>query len=455
MYETIYRNFLSPLYENCLKKRNYLAYRKFLNDSQWWTKEKLLQFQKEELDRLLQHVYSEVPYWKKRFEKLQMTPEDIKSYDDFIKLPLITKEDIRNNRKNMVAASFEGKTWTKATGGSTGTPLAFEYTSDSYDWRMAASKRGYSWAGCEDGIKQAYIWGIAIGKRPFIHRIKEEMHHCILRQKYFNCFDFDEAKMVKVLESLNGYKPEIIIGYTNPLYNFTKFIKQSGKLKFKPKTIISAAEKLHDFQRKEIEGVFECKVFNTYGSREFMLIAADCSLHQGLHISTENLIVEILKEDGTLAEEGEMGEIVITDLHNYGMPFIRYKIGDMGVISKKVCPCGRGLPVLEDIVGRSLDMIRTIDGRYIPGEFFPHLMKEFTEIKQFQIVQDDLKTLRINIIKEKDISNEKLNFMKNEICKVVGKKITVNIDFVENIPLTKTGKFRVTMSKILPDRQDI
>jgi phenylacetate-CoA ligase len=448
MYSKIYKNIFEPFYEKGVKKRKMLNYRHFLKDSQWWPKERLLEFQWQELQKLLRHSYEQVPYWQDIFKKLGITSKDIRDYSDFQKFPITSKEDIKSNKTQMIARNYLGKTWTKSTGGSTGVPLELDYTPDSYDWRMAVSKRGYSWAGCEDGIRQAYIWGVAIGKISFLKRIKENIHHRILRQRYFNCFEFDENKMKKAVKKLNNYKPEIIVGYTNPLYDFTKFIKQNGALKFKPNAIISAAEKLHEFQRKEIGEVFNCEVFNTYGSREFMLIASECEKHKGLHMNVENLFVEIIKEDGSPAQAGEMGDMVITDLHNYGMPFIRYKIGDLGIASSKQCSCGRGLPILEEVIGRSLDMIRTPDGRCVPGEFFPHLMKEFKWVKQFQVIQEDINNLIIKIVTTGDLKENEFKIMQNESYKVMGKNTGIDFRFVDHIPLTKTGKLRVTVSNI-------
>ena len=449
MYSKLYKNILSPLYEKGIKKRRMLDYKNFLEDSQWWPmKEKLLEFQRHELQKLLRHSYEQVPYWQEAFKKLGITSGDIKSYSDFQKLPIITKENIRNNKKRMIAENYLGKTWTKGTGGSTGVPLELDYTPDSYDWRVATSKRGYSWAGCEDGIKQLYIWGAAIGKESWLKRVKKNIHHKVLRHKYVNCFKFSEEEMNKTLKIIQRFKPKVIIGYTNPLYNFAKFINDKGIVDIKVESAISAAEKLYDFQRTEIEKAFNCKVFNTYGSREFMLIASECEEHKGLHLNMENLFVEIIKEDGTVAKLGEMGNIVVTDLHNYGMPFIRYKIGDLGVATDRICACGRGLPLIDKIEGRALDCIKTLDGRIIPGEFFPHLMKEFNEIKQFQVIQERLDTFVIKIVRSRQLEQSRLKFLQDEIRKVTGSQITFDIQFLDQIPLTKTGKLRVTISNI-------
>ena len=448
MYQKIYKNILNPFYESVIKRRNMLKYRKFLEDSQWWPYEKLKAFQWEELTKLLKHAYENVPYWRGQFDRLGLKPSDIKTYEDFCRIPVIDKKNIRENYEDMRAINYNGKTWKKSTGGSTGEPLHFEYTPESYDWRVAASKRGYSWAGCEDGVKQAYVWGGVIGNVPLLKKLKESLHHLFLRQKYFNCFEFSEKEMARAIVSLDRYKPEIIVGYTNPLYSFARYIKSNATIGFKPKAVISAAEALHDFQRKEISSVFGCNVFNTYGSREFMLIASECEKHNRLHVNMENLLVEVLEEDGKPIKPGETGEVVITDLHNYGMPFIRYKIGDMGVASDRVCSCGRGLSMVEDIIGRSLDMIKISNGKNIPGEFFPHLMKDFHEVKQFQVTQDKIDHLLIKIVKTAALDESRLALMKDEILKVVGREMSVSIVFVDEIPLTATGKRRVTISEL-------
>ena len=180
-----------------------------------------------------------------------------------------------------------------------------------------------------------------------------------------------------------------------------------------------------------------------------MLIASECEKHDGLHINAENLIVEIVKEDGTYAKEGETGRIIVTDLHNYGMPFIRYEIGDIAVFTGRKCSCGRGLPVIEDVVGRSLDMIKTPEGKIVPGEFFPHLMKEFKEIIKFQVVQKTLEDLQIKMVTTTELSDGSRRRLDREVRRVLGNKINVSYERVDDIPLTSTGKYRVTISRIL------
>ena len=447
-YAFFYQRVLSPLHEGVLKRRKTLAYRTLLEASQWWPPERLRAFQRDELRTLLAHAARSVPFWQARFKACGMTDRDIEQDESLWKLPVITKQEIRAHAEEMVSTQFSGKTWSKATGGSTGIPLQFEYTPESYAWRMATTKRGYGWAGCDDGLKQAYLWGGAVGRVPLWKRLKEQLHHHLERKRYFNCFDFDEERMTQYLRMLNRYQPEVIVGYTNPLYHFAEFVSRVGGIHFSPKAVITGAEALHAFQRDLMRRVFGCPVFNTYGSREFMLIASECEAHRGLHVSAENLLVEILRDDGSPAKPGEMGRVVVTDLHNYGMPFIRYELGDLGVVSDAPCPCGRGLPLLAEVVGRSLDMIKAPDGRLVPGEFFPHLLKEFRGVRQFQVVQDRVDRLTVRLVTDGSFEEGQLETIRREVHKTVGGSLQVEFAFVDQIPLTATGKFRVTVSEL-------
>ncbi|MCB9746953.1 MAG: phenylacetate--CoA ligase family protein [Candidatus Omnitrophica bacterium] len=449
MYKLFYQKLLNPFFENILKKRQMLKYKAFLEESQWWPREKLLEYQWNELTKLLHHCHYNVPYWKEKFDQLNISWTDIKSYEDFLKLPITTKDDIRKHKERMLARNYIGKTWSKHTGGSTGEPMELDYTPESYDWRVAISKRGYAWTGCEDGMKQFYLWGVPLKKQSAIKRLKENIYYRIHRQRYFNCYEFDHKAKQRCLKTLNAYKPEIIVGYTNPLYALAKFISEEGRLNYQPKAVISAAEKLHPIQREKIKSVFNCDVFDTYGCREFMLIAAEDKEHDGMYLSMENLYVEIIKDNGQPAQPGEKGHLIITDLHNYGMPFIRYRIGDMALAMEQTpAKSGRGLLKIADVVGRSLDMITTKEGKEIPGEFFIRVMRDKRGIDKFRVIQEKEEELIVEMIKNSYFDNKQFHEIKETIGRMVGPSMQVDYQFVNQLPLTQTGKFRVTVSKI-------
>jgi phenylacetate-CoA ligase len=220
------------------------------------------------------------------------------------------------------------------------------------------------------------------------------------------------------------------------------------KLKpYSPRSIVVGGEKLHGFQRQVIEEVFQSPIFETYGCREFMLIGAECDRHEGLHLTAENLLVEVLDDDGRPTPAGEEGNVVITDLYNYGMPFIRYANGDRAIAGWGTCSCGRGLPLLKKVTGRSLDILTTPDGHRVPGEFFPHLLKDFPAIERFQVVQEEPELIRLKIVANGNWCAADEADVKREVEKVVGNTVRFLIERVDEIPLTRSGKLQVVVNR--------
>ena len=447
MNANFFQNVIYPFYETHLRQRKTLVYYRELERSQWLSPKELEHNQQEALGKLLRHAYTHVPYYRDMFHALGILPEDIRTPEDFRRLPHLTKDIIRENFDRLVAVNFKDKLIAKATGGSTGVPLNFAHDHDSYQWRMAAARRGYTWAGCQDGQSTIYIWGAPITVQSKFRRIKESLHQRMLGRKVFNSFHFDAAAMNACFKYINRARPQGMVGYTSAVYHLAEFIKKSGRACVKIPAIITAAEKVFPHQRVLIEEVFGGKVFNSYGSREFMLIGMECEKHEGLHLNIENLVVEILK-DGEPVGPGETGEVVVTDLHNYGFPFIRYSLGDLAIAGTRACGCGRGLPLIKDVEGRLLDVIRTQKGTIVPGEFFPHLMKEFNEVHQFQVIQKELNSLELKMVCREPLDSERTRFLNGALIKVFGDELRIDIQYVDFIPLTASGKFRVTISEV-------
>jgi len=449
LYGTCYRAVLWPVYEAVRRRKTWNHWRA-AEQRQWWSAEQIAEFQFAELRRLVDHAYQHSAWYRKRWQTLGMTPDQIQKLDDFRRLPLVSKEDIRQHAEEMLADNFAALAYEHRTGGSTGVPLRFFLHRSSYEWRLAVSMRGYRWAGCEDGERQFYVWGQPIGAPPLLQRLKVSFHNAVLRRRVVSSFQFGEAQIQECLRQLNAFRPRVVVGYTSALCLLAKHILETNAPVVALQGIITAAESVSRVQRDLIEQAFHAPVFASYGSREFMLIGMECEKHHGLHLSADNLLVEVLRPDGAPVANGELGEIVVTDLHNYALPFLRYRIGDLGVMSNRACACGRGLPLLDRVEGRILDVIRTPDGRIVPGEFFPHLLKEFDAIHQFQVVQKQLDCLILKLVLRPGEHKEQLRRLDQELRRVLGSHIMVQIETVANIPLTPSGKFRVTVSELSP-----
>lgn len=438
LYSEILQEWLLPLYYGACG-RHYARYRRLLEEAQWWPRDKVLSYQWDELSRLLDHVFANVPYYQQKYRVAGAQRGDIRSLADFAQLPVLTREEIRESREQLRAVNV-AHVLPHATGGSSGVPTRFYFTLDSYDWRMAASQRAYSWSGCRLGQLTLYLWGAPVGHVPSLKKLKARAYHTLQRHEMINTFSQSPALWQRVYEWHCRRRPVLIVGYVASLEAYAGYLSQQGLTAPAPRAVITAAEPLTVDARRQIKDALKAPVFNTYGSREFMSIAAECDSHEGLHINTENLLVET-----TLPPCEGASDILITDLHNYGMPFVRYSIGDVGFLDRSPCPCGRGLPRIRSIEGRTLDVLRTPGGRVVPGEFLPHLMKEFPEIRQFQAKQLAIDRIQISAVLDRPLSADHETLMQTELGRVFGPHVQVDFQRVDEIPRLPSGKRRVTI----------
>jgi phenylacetate-CoA ligase len=444
------RRHLISTFETVVKRRPTFRYWRDLEQSQWHTLDALRGRQLRALQELLHHAESTCPLYRRTWEEKHLDSSQVQSLEDIHHWPLIDRATINAHRLQL-RSSKPGLTLIhKATGGSSGEPLRFDLNTDSDDRRMAAWHRGYGWAGAEPGTRQVYLWGVPLGKQSARQRWKDRLYYRLYNRHVLNTFDLNEETVPEFLRAYNRRRPDVFVAYTNPLYCFAKSLDQRGLRPVSPKSIVVGAEKLHDFQRVLIERVFSAPVFETYGSREFMLIGAECDRHKGLHLTMEHLLVEIVDDEGRPTPDGEEGNVVITDLYNYGMPFIRYLTGDRAIAGFGACDCGRGLPLLRSVVGRRLDVLTTPDGRSVPGEFFPHLLKDYAAVRRFQVVQECAEEIVLKLVVDDRWSGESRDRLRRDVTETIGDAVRLVIREVDDIPLTHAGKLQVVVNRCRP-----
>ena len=267
--------------------------------------------------------------------------------------------------------------------------------------------------------------------------------------------DYGEDIDAAVVREIADWKPVLMDGYAEALDFLAHYLKTKGNVDVRPRALMSSAQTLPETSRKLIEEAFGCKVFDKYGSREFSGIAYECEAHTGHHIVGEGYIVEILR-DGEPARPGEVGEVVVTDLNNFCLPFIRYRIGDLAVAMDPdfECPCGRGLPLLGSIEGRVQSIIQGTDGRYVPGTFFAHYLKEFDHaIQRFQVVQEREGAMTFRVVKGGRYSDDALQEILATFREYLGSDMQIDVEFVENIDMVRTGKRLASVSRLAVDFQ--
>jgi phenylacetate-CoA ligase len=443
LYEPLFRNILFPAYEGGLRRRGTVGYLREYERNQWLSSERISELQWSKLLRLVRHCWDEVPYYRDSWTKLGIgDPRDVVTPEDYARLPVLTKRDIRENFDRLIAPSYREQLLFKTTGGSTGEPLRFGYTRESYERRIAVMFRGYEWAGARMGQRTLYLWGASLAQ-PMLPKWKDRLYHGAFNRCFLNAFAMSDARMDEYVRAFNTFRPEVVVSYVAPLMKLIQWARENGRSLHVPQCVLTAAEALHEPQRKVIEEALGCPAYNTYGCREFMLVAAECSHREGLHVNADHLRVELGPAEGSGPQD-----VIVTDLHNYGMPLLRYANGDLARPGQGACSCGRGLPLLASVEGRRLDALRSADGHFVPGEFIVYIFLNAKGIERYQVTQRSVDRFDVALVPGRDFDESVLEMLRRELAKAVGDSVQMDFHLVEDIPLTPTGKLRVTVSEL-------
>lgn len=410
--------------------RNSLA---FLLESQFWDASQIRQYQWQKLQHIIKFSFSNVPYYQSIFNRIKLHPDDITSPEVFALLPVLTKTDIQESLDDLVAKGIGSSALTlNSTGGSTGVPLNFYHDENYTHWADAARLRAWRYmVGVHENELEAVLWGAVrdigagITAKKMIYNLVRE------GSLVLNTFDLDLPMLKQYLKYYNLIKPSIVRGYASSLYYVACYLESEGVAIHRPKAVISTTEVLNRRMRDSIERVFGAKVFDSYGCREVSQIATECEAHDGLHVVFENQYVELVGND-----------IIITNLNSYGMPFIRYKVGDLASeIDWSACRCGRYSPRIKKLVGRSNDNIVLSNGKVINGEFFEFLFFGIHSVIQYQIIYR----------RSKDLLEVKLHVRDNlvDVGDIVKRCMRNNFNFInvaviydDKFDKTPTGKLR-------------
>lgn len=356
------------------------------------------------LNQLINHAYSQVPYYRRIIDELG-GHEFLASTKPTValnKLPLLTKGIIRENWENLKSRDLGRRKWCyNSSGGSTGEPVKLIQDQELFLYEQAVKMLFDSWTGYFVGMPKVVLWGserdLLVGRET----VKTRVARYLRNECWLNTFRMTESDMLDYVQAINEARPAQILAYAESIYELSRFIEQKGLDVYSPQAIMTSAGTLFPNMREVIERIFQAPVFNRYGSREVGDIACECEAHGGLHVSPLTHYVEILREDGTLAAPGEVGEVVVTSLVNYAMPLIRYRIGDMAVWAEEKCSCKRAWPLLRDVVGRTMDVFTRRDGTKVVPEYFIHIIGVVLKpswLQKFQVIQEDYEHVRLLVV---------------------------------------------------------
>jgi phenylacetate-CoA ligase len=442
------RYVIYPLYE-LLSSRRILSKLARMEESQWWTPDEIKRRQEVNLRALLQHAHKTVPYYRTLFDKIGVVPGDIGTLDDFGELPLLTKSVIQEHQEELISTAYASRErMPNHTGGSTGTPMHFYQDRRQRDWGSANKLRCNRWAGWDFGKRTLRLWGHPQDIKV-TQTLQGRLRGSLLREHTFDAFGFSADDMADLVTYIRRRRPEIVVAYASMLTHFAAYLDEHQiKDLPAPDGIITSTDMLFPHQRALIERVFRTKVFNRYGCREVSIVAAECDEHTGMHVNADRLIIEFVDEKGQPVPAGEPGRVVITDLYNYAMPFIRYSIEDIAIPSAEKCPCGRGLPLMKELVGRYADILTTPEGQFVSASALTTILPEIPGLRECQLVQKAADWLQVNALCYPDYDESSETIFRRHLAKFFGPKMRITFNYVDKIPRTPSGKKRFSVSEI-------
>ncbi|SDA27936.1 phenylacetate-CoA ligase [Nitrosospira sp. Nsp18] len=333
------------------------------------------------------------------------------------------------------------------TGGSSGEPLIFYIGKERVSHDVAAKWRATRWWDVDIGDREIVVWGspIELGAQDGVRAIRDRL----FRTRLLPAFEMSEQKLDRFLGEIRAMRPKMLFGYPSALSHIARHAEVNGwhmdDLGIQVAFVTS--ERLYDEQRQQISQTFACRVANGYGGRDAGFIAHECP-QGGMHITAEDIIVEIVDNQGAPSPDGEPGEIIVTHLATRDFPFIRYRTGDIGVLDSKPCVCGRGLPVLKEIQGRSTDFLVAQSGTVIHGLALIYILRDMPQVRSFKIIQESLDLTRVWVVTETRLSSEETAKIERGFKARLGQAVNIVIEEMAEIPPEKSGKFRYVVSKV-------
>ncbi len=445
LYTRFCTNLLFPLHER-LKGHETVRVQRLLEKSQWWPREQLAGYRNERLRGFLTQIGERVPYYRDVFKSVGFDPRLVRDVADLKLLPRLGKAEIRAAGERMKADGAV-KLNRYNTGGSSGEPLVFYTSAGRRSHDVAAKWRATRWWGVDIGDPEIVVWGspVELGAQDRIRELRD----ALMRSWLLPAFDMSEASLDRYVSTIRARRPAMVFGYPSSLSLIAKHARRKGVRldQLGIKVAFVTSERLYDDQRDTIGGVFGCPVANGYGGRDAGFIAHECPSGR-MHISAEDIIVETLAEDGTPVGAGEAGEIVVTHMATEDFPFVRYRTGDVGVLDDAVCPCGRGLPVLKEIQGRSTDFVVASDGTVMHGLALIYVLRALPGIERFKIVQHDRTRTEVLVVPGVGYLTSNDAEIREQFRRRLGAGVGVEIHRVEEIPRESSGKYRYVVSKV-------
>ena len=465
MYSALMADLILPVAERALHLPIHGQFSRLL-DTQWWSEKELREIQRAKLVNILLHAKTHIPFFCDALRSVPASRIESEPESVLGKLSYLTKEVVRENFPDRIVAQDipASKCKRTTTAGSTGKPLTYLVSRNGYAAYWAQHLRAFKTAGYSLGDKIVYV--ASIRELSGVRRIRD----FLIRQKEFDAYETSDELFRGYLRYMREHKPKILRGYPEILFLLADLAERDGIRDVRPASIITNSTKLFDFQRRFIEKVFQAPVFDYYSCPESGAFAFECEKHEGYHLALEHGLVELADPSwapmktgtGAVISAGAAigtGAVVSTNLDNLATGFIKYVTGDVATSAGRVCSCGRGLPLIDAIEGRSHSIVITKDGRYLHGTLFEgaflhtEMFKEMGQwVDRIQFVQENEDLLVIKIVREPNLDRKGLDLAVQEVKRMLGPGMAVEVQFVDSIDMPDSGKRQLVVSKVLPER---
>lgn len=443
--EQLLRKAILPLGDRVLGQRM-MSRLRYLEVAQWWDRTEIEACRDRLLSELITVAYREVPFYRSLLDKSSVAPTDIRTAEDLRKIPVVTKNMLREGYPEQTTRPSGHKTYEARTSGSTGENFRVLEDNDTAGWHRASFLLALEWAGWRAGKR--HLQTGMMDQRTLDRRVKDSLLRC----HYALASDLTDAALDKHLDWMQRTKTRHLFGYPGSLYHLALRAKETGR-HIDLDSAVAWGDTVYAHYREAIESVFRTRLFDTYGCSEGMQIAAQCGEGATYHVHSLDVIVEYLDDDMIPVRPGESGNIVVTRLHPGPMPLIRYRIGDVAVSGGgRRCACGRGFELMEAIVGRETDVILTPSGNRLIVHFFTGIMEHYPEVRLYQVVQEAHDALLVRIVPGEGYSDLVARDLVDKLKQSGAGDMSIRVLAVDEIPLAATGKRRFIIGRSDKDR---
>jgi phenylacetate-CoA ligase len=447
-----WRRPLDQLYDTYIKPKPIHDYVAMLRDFYSLPAEEQHRVQEERLAELLRHAALRVPYYREVLAKAGVFSNGAIDLSRFRHIPFLTRDTLQSQFDQLKSDDLHSRRWYKnRSGGSTGEPVVFIQDSLYGYFNSATKMVQYEWAGKRVGEPHVKLWG---SDRDILQEslgLRTKLGNFFRNLVLLNSFHMSEEDMTRYAHVIQKTRPALLEAYAESAYELARFVNKHDLRLAGVGAVVTCAGTLYPFMRQEIQEAFNCPVFNRYGSREVGDMAGETRSHADLSVFTYTHLIEVINENGEPCKVGEEGKVVVTNLTNYAMPFIRYQIGDRAVVGETAGHLVCSAHTLKNVTGRLTDCFVREDGSTVPGAFFIHFLGVVYNagwLRKTQIIQQDYNAITIKLVVYERPPESSLAEIREAIRQVMGPKCEIEFEFVESIPSPASGKYRYTISHV-------